>query len=151
MLRSRYLQRVCVGSTAKTWTSGHTVQVGVSTSLGRFRLLTQIPTCILPSVVAQMPGAAHPGHRQGAPAGGQSGRSWKAVVGTTLGLPVYLADSICKGPALWCQFSALCSGIGEAEITVSGSSASLRVETYLFPIFEPDSCVKGSMDLCLHY
>lgn len=147
MLRSRYLQRVCVGSTANTWTSGHTVQVGVSTSLGRFRLLTQIPTCILPSVVAQMPGAARPGHRQGAPAGGQPGGSWKAVVGATLGLPIYLADSV--SPAV--PVFGLVFWDGRGRDHCKWLLASLSVETYLFPVFEPDSCVKGSVDLCLHY
>ncbi|KAB1264637.1 hypothetical protein Cadr_000020204 [Camelus dromedarius] len=78
---------------------------GVGTLLGHFGSLMQIAPCILPSVVAQMPGLI-----QGM---GRAPWSWKAV-STALGLPVYLADS------------ALCSGIGGAEITVSGSSASLR-------------------------
>lgn len=70
--------------------------------VGSFRVINADRT-LYPSFSCRPNARAHPGHGQGALVGGQLGRSWKAV-STALGLPVYLADSVCEGQALWCWY-----------------------------------------------
>lgn len=106
----------------------------------------QIPTCILPSVVAQMPGAAELSiageqllcqlllqgtvNRQGPPgqrAVGQileGSRSYHV-----LGLP------ICKEKTCGASFRPCVLRLGGAEVTLSGSTVSIRMEKYLVSVF----------------